>query len=321
MPELDTLLLRCPVTRARLKQAKDGASLEAGPRSYPVERYREGWLVDFLSSTDQSAEVLNQRTVYDASDSRYDFQRAQDGAFMQRFVAQFAEGRTKNKERLLGDSLRSLCLTPNQRVLEVGCNDGRYLNAVCALHRCQGYGIDVSRVALRRGLEYRPSLASLQLFLAEAKALPFADGVFDAVISFDVFEHLGHPAAQAALAEIARVLRPGGVAVLYVVSRRDRFTLHETLRTISKGRVGVDCAEGHRYENFITPDELRAYAKAAGLVTHSMQAYHAFWTLFSEEYLANRPPRFFDGLFRLLDWPLTRREYGNGFLIRLGKSQ
>lgn len=49
---------------------------------------------------------------------------------------------------------------------------------------------------------------------ASAEALPFADDSFDAVISDNVFEHL--PDVPAATSEIARVLRPGGVAIIVV---------------------------------------------------------------------------------------------------------
>ena len=45
---------------------------------------------------------------------------------------------------------------------------------------------------------------------AGADALPFADGAFDAVVSTLVFHHLTTPLKRRALAEVARVLRPGG---------------------------------------------------------------------------------------------------------------
>jgi SAM-dependent methyltransferase len=52
----------------------------------------------------------------------------------------------------------------------------------------------------------------LQVVQASATQLPFADGSFDTVCSFKVLAHV--PDIRAALAEIARVTRPGGAMVL-----------------------------------------------------------------------------------------------------------
>jgi SAM-dependent methyltransferase len=49
---------------------------------------------------------------------------------------------------------------------------------------------------------------------ADACMLPFAEGIFDSVILKDVLEHIGDP--EAALAEIARTLRPGGRLMLWM---------------------------------------------------------------------------------------------------------
>lgn len=54
----------------------------------------------------------------------------------------------------------------------------------------------------------------IQTVRGVAEALPFDDETFDAVISDNVFEHL--PDVPAAIAEIARVLRPSGVAVIVI---------------------------------------------------------------------------------------------------------
>lgn len=58
------------------------------------------------------------------------------------------------------------------------------------------------------GIDYDGSAADL---LADGHALPFQDGSFDVVFSFAVLEHLHTP--PRAIAEIARVLRPGGLYV------------------------------------------------------------------------------------------------------------
>lgn len=81
-------------------------------------------------------------------------------------------------------------------VLDLGC--GPRDQAVCAAHLGYRYV----------GVDYAGNCADA---LADAHALPFRNATFDCVFSYAVLEHLHSPAI--ALAEIARVLRPGGVYV------------------------------------------------------------------------------------------------------------
>ncbi|NJN67783.1 MAG: class I SAM-dependent methyltransferase [Chloroflexaceae bacterium] len=59
---------------------------------------------------------------------------------------------------------------------------------------------------------------ALPVCAAAGESLPFPAASFDAVVSWDVMEHVRSPTHM--LAEIARVLRPGGCAVLTVINRR-----------------------------------------------------------------------------------------------------
>lgn len=74
-------------------------------------------------------------------------------------------------------------------------------------------GIDSkTRAELARQLGVRPAQLKTDIRQGDAQAMPFDDGSFDAVTSTSVFEHLPDPAKAAA--EVARVLRPGGVAYM-----------------------------------------------------------------------------------------------------------
>src|SRR5947209_5469031 len=59
-----------------------------------------------------------------------------------------------------------------------------------------------------------PPAARARCVGGDATAMPFDDGSFDRVIAAEVLEHV--PADQRALAEIARVLRPGGMLAVTV---------------------------------------------------------------------------------------------------------
>lgn len=90
------------------------------------------------------------------------------------------------------------------RVLDVGCGDGQISRAL-ARRGADVLGIDPTRlhieVARERG-------GGPRYELADATRLPVADGSMDAVVACLVFEHIDE--VDAAIAEVARVLRPGG---------------------------------------------------------------------------------------------------------------
>jgi ubiquinone/menaquinone biosynthesis C-methylase UbiE len=98
---------------------------------------------------------------------------------------------------------------PADRVLEVGCGAGHLLARVPAGRRV---GVDLAESLLARTAARLHGAAALAQ--GDAGALPFAAGAFDRVYCSEVLEHLVDPAA--AVREIARVLRPAGVAVLSV---------------------------------------------------------------------------------------------------------
>lgn len=109
--------------------------------------------------------------------------------------------------------VRMLDVLPHHRILEVGVGAGNVLDQVPTGVR---FGLDLSASILR---DARLRLASRATLLrGDAATLPFRDGAFDRVLSSEVLEHLPDPAA--AVAEIARVTRPGGLVVLSVPNER-----------------------------------------------------------------------------------------------------
>lgn len=92
------------------------------------------------------------------------------------------------------------------KVLDVGCGAGSIAKAVKrARPDLDVHGCDLSHAALAVALA---EPAGVTFELATAERLPFADGEVDFVWVFDVLEHVASPDAM--LAEIARVLKPGG---------------------------------------------------------------------------------------------------------------
>lgn len=113
-----------------------------------------------------------------------------------------------------------------QTVLEAGCGTG--YNAVSLQQR---YGWRVYPLDLQmEGLAYGKKLGAVRLVQGNLAALPFCSGTFDAVVCLDVIVHFARGDESRALAEISRVLAPGGLLILRVSaldrcrSRHSEFT-------------------------------------------------------------------------------------------------
>lgn len=109
---------------------------------------------------------------------------------------------------------RALDPSADDDLLDVACGAGYFLTR-WASHVGQVAGIDLAgpKVGLaRRRLADRIAAGTAEIAQGDAGALPWADGRFSAVTCIDAFPLFPDPAG--ALAEMARVLRPGGRAVI-----------------------------------------------------------------------------------------------------------
>jgi arsenite methyltransferase len=108
--------------------------------------------------------------------------------------------------------LRSLALRRGERVVDVGTGPGLLAAEMAAAVGPDGLvcGIDASAsmLALARTRASQPGGAAIELRRAGADQLPFPEAAFDVAVSTQVFEYVEDVAG--ALAEVHRVLRPGG---------------------------------------------------------------------------------------------------------------
>lgn len=174
-----------------------------------------------------------------------------------------------------------LRLRPGDRVLDLGCGAGRH--AFEALRRgARVLAVDTDQGELRQVAAMFaamseagevPADASAGVAAGDATALPFPDDSFDMVIAAEVLEHIR--ADQAAISEVARVLRPGGIAAVTVpawLPERICWRLSDDYHTVPGGHLRI-----------FTRAELEVKLARAGLAVsghHHAHALHApYWWL------------------------------------------
>ena len=163
-------------------------------------------------------------------------------------------------------------LASARRVLDIGCGTGRLLDRLATtLPEAVLVGVDRSAGMLGAARRTRPNL---HLARGTAEALPYPDATFDLVTSTVSFHHWSDKAT--ALAEVYRVLRPGGLLALADPAPDDLPRWPGLLRAaLRRDRHMVPLEERHRLV-----DE-------AGLtVRHVARAFHGLWVPLT---LAERP--------------------------------
>lgn len=112
--------------------------------------------------------------------------------------------------------LESLALRPGERVLDVGSGPGFLAAEMAAAVGESGTvcGIDVSAdmLAIAESRVSAPGAAAMEFRPGNANEVPHADGSFDVAVSTQVLEYVSD--IPGALAELRRVLRPGGRVLL-----------------------------------------------------------------------------------------------------------
>jgi SAM-dependent methyltransferase len=157
-------------------------------------------------------------------------------------------------------------------LLDVGCGDGHF--AAACLGTTVEAGIDPSAAS---AAEAHRAGAYRQVYVASADHLPFVDASFRGVLSNCVLEHI--PPLDAAFAEMARVLKPGGTLVITVVGERfaDSLFWPQSLRRV--GLEGAARAYGRWFNrisyhyNTLSRAEWTAKLEAAGFGVEKWTSY------------------------------------------------
>ena len=103
-------------------------------------------------------------------------------------------------------------LRPGQRVLDFGCGQGTIsagLARIVAPGEMHGVDMEESQIEMARSVARAMGVENAIFHVADATSLPFEDGYFDVAHCYNVLMHI--PDTAAVLAEVKRVLKPGGI--------------------------------------------------------------------------------------------------------------
>ena len=162
-----------------------------------------------------------------------------------------------NEQRLFTEHLPPLA---GLRVLKTDLWDEAKNTRILAwaAHRgARAFGIDISEPTVLQARAAFTREAPLRAAAADVRALPFRDGSFDVIYSMGTIEHFDE--TEQAVQEMARVLKPGGRAIIGVPNRSDPF-LRPLLATVLQA-VGL---YAYGYEKSYSRRALREMLERAG---------------------------------------------------------
>ena len=164
-----------------------------------------------------------------------------------------------NERRLFAEHFPAL---EGLRILKTDLWDEAKNTRILAWAGRQGaraYGIDISEpTVIQARTAFDAGAGALQGAIGDVRALPFRDDSFDAIYSMGTIEHFEE--TERAVEEMARVLKPGGRAIVGVPNRYDPF-----LRPLLATLLQVAGLYGYGYEKSYSRRALRQMLERAGL--------------------------------------------------------
>jgi ubiquinone/menaquinone biosynthesis C-methylase UbiE len=212
-----------------------------------------------------------------------------------------------------------LGLRPGDKLLDLGCGEGRHAISCHLLNAGHVVGVDLSKndlVTARTRLgEFGETEAhadtSCTFVQASGLRLPFADHTFDKVICAEVLEHI--PDYPAMLKEIRRVLKPGGVLAASVPRWFPEWIcwrLSDDYHEVEGGHVRIFTAS--ELKHAIESTRMRRYAR------HWAHSLHVpYWWLRCLFWDTGEDAKLVRAYHRFLVWDLMRKPRITQILDRL----
>ena len=214
--------------------------------------------------------------------------------------------------------IEALNLASGDQFLDIGCGEGRHCHAVQMLTEAQAIGVDLDEPSLelarQRAQEVDSNGPLAQFQSADASALPFADGSFDAAICSEVLEHV--PDMASLIAEAARVLRPGAIFAVTV----PRVWTERICWKLASGPGGYSDQPGGHIR-IVDPKTLNKEIEAQGfrfMSSHHAHALHTpYWWLKTAFWSRRDDHPLVRAWHRLLVWDMMEKPALTRVLERL----
>ena len=202
-----------------------------------------------------------------------------------------------------------LGLRPGERVLDMGCGAGRH---AFEMYRrgadVLAFDMDADELATvsewfaaMREEGSVPAGAEADVKQGDARDLPFPDGEFDRIVAAEVLEHI--PDDEAAIAELVRVLRPGGTIAVTVprwLPEKVCWALSDEYHEVEGGHVRI-----------YTGDELVGKLERAGLrfagKDHVHGLHSPYWWVKCAVGVDNADNPLVKAYHKLLVWDIEKR--------------